>query len=195
MTLTLVAALLLPAQDPAKPTPEVEKAQKVLAEYLKGIPGAAAGRVTPLTADGLPETLPDHVLFAVNFPQFPVARVAPEPLKSSNVVAVPKKDGKPVPVTDTKELQAFFKANARDVKTAAEAGAAVRAWLRAAAELNQDGFYRFTVKDKVDGDAAAAAGEVTVDPAGGNKGGITARLTFKDGKLAAADTKVNLVPG
>ena len=51
------------------------------------------------------------------FPQYPVARVAPEPLKSSNVVAVPKKkDGKPVPITDVKELEKFFKENARPVK-------------------------------------------------------------------------------
>src|SRR5262249_13869735 len=34
-----------------------------------------------------------------------------------------------------------------------------------------------------------------VDPAGGNKGEVKATLTFKEGKLTAADTKVSLSPG
>ena len=105
-TPALLAALALAAtaaraDEPKSPTAdEVKAAQERLTEYLKGIKGAEAARVTPLTADGVGATFPDHVVFAVIFPQYPVARVAPAPLKSANVIAVPKKkDGKPVPVT------------------------------------------------------------------------------------------------
>ena len=177
---------------------DAKDAEAKLKEYLGTIKGAESGRVTTLTDDGVKETFPDHVLFAVMFPQYPVARVAPEPLNSSNVIAVPKKDGKAVPITDAKSLQAFFKASARPVKTAAEAEAAVAAWLRASAELNQDGFYKFTVKAdaaKAAGDTVTASGAAAVAPQGGNKGEITATLVFKDGKLSTDETKVNLIAG
>jgi hypothetical protein len=188
------------ADEPKGPSAEeVKAAQEKLTEYLKSIKGTEAARVAALTGDGIPATFPDHHLFTVMFPLYPVARVAPEPLSSSNVVAVPKKkDGKPVPITDLKKLEAFFKENARAVKTADETENATKAWLRAAAELNQDGFYKFTVK--VDeavkkGETITAAGAAPVDPQGGNKGEVKASLTFKEGKLATAETKVNLTPG
>jgi hypothetical protein len=188
------------ADEPQGPTAdEVKAAQENVTEYLKGIKGAEAARVAPLTVGGGGETFPDHVLFSVLFPLYPVARIAPEPLASANVVAVPKKkDGKPVPITDVKKLEAFFKENARPVKTAAEGEAAVKAWLRCAAELNQDGFYRFTLKTdapRAEGGTVTGSGTAPVDPQGGNKGEIKATLTFKDGKLATAETKANLTPG
>lgn len=169
-------------------------------EYLKGIKGAEAARVTPLAADGMKESFPDHNLFAVLFPLYPVARIAPEPLKHANVIAVPKKkDGKPVAITDAKELEKFVKENARPVKTAAEGEETIKAYLRAYAELHQDGFYKFTVKAddkaKVDGATVTGSGQAAVDPAGGNKGEIKGTLTFKDGKLATAETKVGITPG
>jgi hypothetical protein len=207
-TLSLLVALALATTltagplraDDAKPSDEeVKAAQARVADYLKTIPGAESGRVTALTGDGLPATFPDHIVFAVLFPQYPVARVAPPPLSSANVVAVPKKkDGKPVPVTNAKDLEKFFKEHARPVKTAAEAEEAVKAWLRVAAELNQDGFYKFTVKadkPKEESGALTASGEAPVNPQGGNKGEVKATLTFKDGKLTAADTKAKLSPG
>jgi hypothetical protein len=193
-TLALAAVLALVTGARA----DEKDADGKLKEYLAGINGAEFARVTPLAADGVKETFPDYQLFAVTFPQYPVARVAPEPLKSANVVAVPKKGGKPTPITGLKELEKFFKENARPVKTAAEGEQAAKAWLRAAAELNQDGFYKFTVKagpGKAVGDTITATGEAPVNPAGGNKGEVKAALTFKDGKLASADTKVNLKPG
>jgi hypothetical protein len=202
-TLALLAGLALSAgtagaQEP-KVSEDVKAAQERVAEYLKGIKGAEAARVTPLTADGVAETFPDHVLFAVLFPQYPIARVAPPPLSSSNVVAVPKnKDGKPVPITDVKVLEKFFKESAKAIKSADETGNATKAWLRCAAELNQDGFYKFSVKDGEavkKGETITTSGEAKVDPQGGNKGEVKATLTFKDGKLSAADTKANLTPG
>jgi hypothetical protein len=178
---------------------EVKAAQDRLMDFLKGLKGAETARVTALAADGVPATFPDHILFSVLFPQYPVARIAPEPLKSSNVVAVPKaKDGKPAAITDLKELEMFFKSHARAVKSETETYGAVEAWLRGAAELNQDGFYKFTVKAEsfaAADTAVQADGRAKVEPTGGNKGEITAKLSFKDGKLTAVDTKVALSPG
>ncbi len=203
--LSLFAALVLFAPalaDEPKKSPtddEVKVAQERLSEFLKGIKGAETGRVTALTADGIGATFPDHVIFGVLFPQYPVARIAPAPLKSANVVAVPKnKDAKPIAITEAKELEKFFKDNAHAVKTAAEGEAAIKAWLRCSAEMNQDGFYKFTVKadaPKVDGGTVSGSGEAPVEPQGGNKGEVKATLTFKDGKLAMAETKVDLKPG
>ena len=209
MSSIFVAALTLAtgsarADEPKPPTAdEVKEAQGRVSEYLKGIKGAEAARVTALSTTGTGgETFHDHILFSVLFPQYPVARVAPEPLKSSNVVAVPKKlDGKPVPLTDVKELGKFFKDHARPAKNGIQIRDAVTAWLRATSELNQDGFYKFTVKagevfkDKEKEGVDTCSGEAPVEPTGGNKGEIKATLTFKDGKLTAADTKVNLTPG
>jgi hypothetical protein len=195
-TLTVLAVLVLVTTARAD---DVKDAEGKLKDYLGTIKGAEAGRSAALTADGVKETFPDHVLFSVLFPRFPVARVVPEPLKPANVIAVPKKDGKPILVTDTKLLEKLFKENARPIKTAAEADEAIKAWLRAAAELNQDGFYKFTVKlddkTKTDGDTVSGSGQAPVDPQGGNKGEVKATLTFKEGKLASADTTVDLKPG
>jgi hypothetical protein len=204
-TLAIGAILMTSAgtafgEEPKGPTEaEVKAAQERLTEYLKGLKGGESARVTRLAADGVPATFPDHVFFAVIFPQFPVARIAPAPLKSSNVIAIPRaKDLKPVPITDLTDLELFMKSNARFVKTEVQVNAAMEAWLRAASELNQDGFYKFTVK--AEGYASAdslvmADGRARVDPAGGNKGEIKAKLTFREGRLTAAETKVTLSPG
>ena len=195
-TLALAAALTVAAPAAAD---DLKDAEAKLKDYLGGIEGSGAGRVTPLTADGVPETFPDFVLFSHVIPLYPVAREAPAPLKHANVIAVPKKkDGKPVLVTDLKGLEAFFKGNARPVKGGGEAEKAVAAWLRAASELSQDGYFKFTVKPgsvaKAD-DAITADGTSAVDPRNMDKGEIKATLTFKGGKLTSADTKVGISAG
>jgi hypothetical protein len=195
-TLALVAAFAL---TPAVHADDVKDAEGRLKEYLGGIKGSEAGRITALTADGVAETFPDHVLFSHVIPLYPVAREAPPPLKHANVIAVPKKkDAKPVLITDAKGLEKFFKESARPVKKAEEADEAVKAWLRASAELAQDGYFKFTVKagkGTASADAVTATGEAAVDPRNMDKGEIKATLTFKDGKLATNDTKVNVSAG
>lgn len=194
-TLALLAAL---AFVPAVRADDASDAEAKLKEYLATIKGSEAGRVTAL-ADGTKETFPDFVLFSHVIPQFPVAREAPAPLKHANVIAVPKKkDGKPILITDAKELEKFFKENARAVKKAEDSDEVAKAWLRASAELAQDGYFKFTVKagpGKAAGDTLTATGEALVDPRNMDKGEIKATLTFKDGKLATAETKVNVSAG
>jgi len=195
-TLALLAAITF---TPVAKADDVKDAEAKLKEYLKDIKGSEAGRVTALTADGVKETFPDHVLFSHVIPLYPVARETPPPLKHANVLAVPKKkDGKVILITDAKGLEKFFKENARPVKEPDEADAAVKAWLRATAELNQDGFFKFTVKagpGTAAGNTITATGEAPVDPRNMDKGEIKATLSFKDGKLASAETKVNITAG
>jgi hypothetical protein len=195
-TLALCALFLIL---PAARADDVKDAEAKLKDYLKEIKGAEAGRVTPLTADGVPETFPDFVLFSHVIPLYPVAREAPAPLKHANVIAVPKKgDGKPVLVTDAKQLEKFFKDNARPVKKLEEVEKATSAWLRTVAELSQDGFFKFTVKlgdGKGGDDSATMNGQAVVDPRNMDKGEIKATLKFKGGKLDTTDTKVNISAG
>ncbi len=193
-------ASMATAADPVSPTPaEIEAAQTRIGEYLKGFKGANAARVTALTSDGIGASFPDHVLFAVNFPLFPVARVPPEPLQSANVVAIPKKkDAKPILVTNLKALEEFFQGHLSAVSTTTTAKEAVSAWLRTSAELHQDGFYKFLVTPgvaKATDETITISGSAPVAPQNGDKGEIGATLTFKDGKLTATETKVNLIPG
>src|SRR5262245_23688769 len=172
-TLALVAAFALA---PAARADDVKDAEARLKEYLNGIKGSEAGRVTALTADGEPATFPDHILFSHVIPLYPVAREAPPPLKHANVIAIPKKkDAKPILITDTKGLEKFFQENARPVKKTEEGDEAAKAWVRATAELSQDGFFKFTVKatpGKAVNGTITATGEAAVDPRNMDKGEI-----------------------
>lgn len=194
-TLAVVAVLVLV---PAVRADDVSDAEAKLKEYLGAIKGSEAGRVTAL-ADGTRETFPDFVLFSHVIPQYPLAREAPAPLKSANVIAVPKKkDGKPVLITDTKELEKFFKEHARPVTKGSEGQDTVAAWLRASAELAQDGYFKFAVKAgtvSTTDDITTASGTATVDPRNMDKGEIKATLKFKAGKLTNNETKVNVSAG
>ncbi|MBM3983073.1 MAG: hypothetical protein FJ304_22935 [Planctomycetes bacterium] len=194
-SLAVAAALVLV---PSVRADDVSDAETKLKEYLGAIKGSEAGRVTAL-ADGTRETFPDFVLFSHVIPQYPVAREAPAPLKNTNVIAVPKKkDAKPVLITDAAELEKFFKAHARPVTKGSEGQATATAWLRASAELAQDGYFKFAVKagtTSTADDKTTASGTATVDPQNMDKGEIKATLTFKAGKLASAETKSSVSAG
>ena len=69
-TLTLLAVLVIV---PAVRADDAADADAKVKEYLKGIKGAEAARVTPLTGDGMKEAFPDHTLFGVLFPLYPIA--------------------------------------------------------------------------------------------------------------------------
>jgi hypothetical protein len=193
----LSAGSFASAQEPKTPSdPAAQQAR--IAEYLKGLDGAPTARIGAQVGDGLAATFPDHTIFSVLFPQFPVGRIPPPPLKSSNLFAVPKKDGKVIPLTTIKEWDQFFQAHHRAIKSAEDASAATTAYLRGVAELNQDGFFKFTVKaemPKLEGGTGLASGQATVDPQGGNKGEVKTTVNFKDGRFASAETKVTLSAG
>ncbi|MCS6865251.1 MAG: hypothetical protein RMJ56_16500 [Gemmataceae bacterium] len=194
----IIASVALGGTAPLRADDGVD-AQTQLKNYLRGISGSEAGRSHPLTGEGIPETFPDYALFSHIFPLYPVARPAPEPLKSTNIIAIPKAKGqKPILITDTKELEKFFQQHARSVKKATEADEATTAWLRAVAELHQDGYFQFTIQSqgtKVEGVKMISTGEARVDPRNMDKGQITAQLTFQEGRLMTVETKVNISAG
>jgi hypothetical protein len=135
----------------------------------------------------------------VIFRQYPVARLAPEPLKSGNVFVVKRE--KVEPVSDVKALERFFADNLHPVKDESAARAAAEAWLRLSEELHQDGFYHFGIPDRdltasKEKDGWQASGKAVVELKGGNSGEIQATLTFDaDGKLTRADETAKLKAG
>jgi hypothetical protein len=171
------------------------KVTKVEVNSTSDAKKAAEGKFVSYYKDeSLEKALPEHVFFHVLFRQYPVGRRPPEGLKASNVFAVDK-EGKVKVLTDTKELEEVFKADV-SAKTEDQLKDAARAWLRLAQEFTQDGFYKFRLMDdstKVSGDKKTVTGKVVVMQ-GGN-GEIDATLTFDGGKLAKAETQVNVKPG
>jgi hypothetical protein len=168
------------------------KAEKAVKEFLAE--KKIETPVTPITDEGLAKAFPDAHFFAVVFRQYPVARIAPEPLKSQNVFVVPK-DGKMVHLTDTKGLEKFFKENLKAVKDADEAKQAAGAWLTLTQTFQQDGFFKFAVpKDDLKGTKEKAGGKVVVTQ--GGKGELAVTLAFDDkGKLAKVAEENGIKPG
>src|SRR5579872_3577014 len=137
---------------------EQAKAEKTVKDFLAEKKIEAP--VTPITDEALAKAFPDDHFIAVVFRQYPVARIAPEPLKSQNVFVVPR-DGKIVHLTDTKGLEKFFKDNLKAVEDDDAAKQAARAWLTLTQTFQQDGFFKFAVpKDDLKGTKEKASGKV-----------------------------------
>jgi hypothetical protein len=160
---------------------------------------AAHANVEPLAGGALPKLFPAYDCYAVTFRQFPVARIMPEPLKASNVFAVPHAEGKPLIINSIQGLRDFFRDKLPPVRAADRAREATQAWLEAATTLHQDGFYRFTI----DGDSIQTRSvEGRIEATGraiamrGGNGSITATFTFdKEGKLYSGTDSADLHPG
>jgi hypothetical protein len=203
LVVACAVALNPPSNAAAAPNDaDLKAAAEKVGEYLKGINGQDRARVTSIKDDLVPNLFPKHVFIAVLYPQFPVGRPAPEPLKVANIVAVPTGDGKVLPISDIKELEKFFK-EAAPRKAKGETDI-LKAWLRLSSELAQDGFYRFKEPQGLGGSGKASSdgsseaqvdGAIAVEPVGGNKGEITASIHFKNGVIEKIDHKVNLSPG
>lgn len=202
MTLSVSAALLLAA--PQEPEPagkklsrqQADKALKAFAEK----DGAGGGQPAALTDAALGKAVPTHHFALLLFRQFPVGRMPPKGLKVANVLAVGP-DGKVQALTDDKELEKFFKAQARGVSTTDDQiKDLARAYLVLAAELRQDGFYSFSPQaDSLKVEATAAGGKAGVGKAvvmrGGN-GTVAVKVSVtKAGVFAAAVVEASLRPG
>jgi hypothetical protein len=202
---TLLGAALLAGAVEAAPRPEQKKltpeevatAEKAAREHLTKLKGGA-GTLQHIPDEPLGRALPRWAFFSVLFRQYPVARLAPPGLKSSNVFAV-SADGKVLVLTGAGELEKFFKANLPPAKADDQFKDAARAWLRLSQQFRQDGFYQFQLMDDSTQVAPAGAGKEVrgkvVAMKGGN-GAIEATLTFDaDGKLARAAEGGQLKPG
>jgi hypothetical protein len=159
--------------------PVVADAERTVKEQLEKL-NAGAGRVHPIKDEGVSRSFPNHDFVAVIFPQFPVARLAPAPLKGSNIYAVTK-DDKLTLVNDQEGLDKFFRA-ARVGEGEVALKNVVRAWLTLSAELHQDGFYKFKVEeDSLKVEQGKASGKIVV--AQGGNGELRVSLTVKDGEV------------
>lgn len=200
----LVALLLAgvarsaPAPRPAKPTPEeIAVAKKAVEGHLATLKGEGAN-VQLIASDPLFKTLPAAQFFSVLFRQYPVARLAPEGLSSSNVFAVGA-DGKITVMTDAKSLEKYFRAHGDAAKTEAAQKDAARAWLQLSQQFHQDGFYEFELMDdstKVSEKKGEAVAQAKVVAMRGGNGDIEAALTFDSaGKLFKVEETAKLRPG
>jgi hypothetical protein len=147
-------------------------------------------RLVPITDKTLTHTFPEHRFFVARFQQYPVARVAPAPLKAQNLFAVTT-EGKVSHLTDTRALEKFFRDVLKPVTDEASAKDSAGAWLHLTEEFKQDGFFEFAIPKeslrpaRSDG-AWRASGKVVV--ARGGKGEINASLSFTGtGKLTKVD--------
>jgi hypothetical protein len=177
---------------------EIEQAQRHVEGALARLQGTG-GKVQPITPEPVIKTFPTYVFFSVVFRQGPVVRDLPAPLQSGNVYAVPRdKDGPLHLLTDTRGLEAFFRATLGPIQDDDTAKDVARTWLYLAPVISQDGFYQFVLQEdslkiiaKTPG--RQVSGKVVV-MAGGN-GEIAATLTFDQaGKLVNVAQTGNLKP-
>lgn len=170
---------------------DATKAEKIVKEELEKLK-VDSNRAKLIKSEALERTFSGQSFFAVIFPQFPVGRAVPEPLKPSNLYVV-SAEGKPLLINDAEELRKFFRAARFEDKEAAMKDA-VRAYLQLVPELHQDGFYKFKLdEDSIKKADGGASGRVVVDE--GGKGDITVTLTFKDGKITAVQENVQIQRG
>ena len=181
--------------------PAVDSANDAEASIREQFPvlrGQGMPPLVPLTDEILGRSFPNQRFFLLRFRPFPVARMAPKPLKASNLFAVTK-DGKVRYLTDTKGLEDLFRADMSRVTNAGIGEDAVRAWLRLSEEFKQDGFFKFSApQDSLavqrSNEGWTASGKAVVTQ--GGKGQIAADLTFtENGKLTKVDETNTVKPG
>jgi hypothetical protein len=154
--------------------------------------------LVPLIERSLTRTFPEHRFLVLRFRQYPLARMPPKPLAANNLFAVDQ-NGRVSHLTETKELENFFRAAMSRVAGVESAKEAVKAWLRLSEEFKQDGFFEFSIPEDTLAARAlpegwSASGRVGVTQ--GGKGEIVADLTFAaDGKLVNVDEKSTVKPG
>lgn len=136
LSLTMIGAVQAepPAQDSRK-----EALGKFLAE--KKVTGVALEDMQELTDVALAKIFPTNRFYLLRFPIYPVARLAPEQLKTVNIFAV-SQDGKVKLIVSTDELFDLFKS---DAEKAAPVHI-ITAWGLLAKEFSEDGFYRLKLR-------------------------------------------------
>jgi hypothetical protein len=199
------APLAVPADEPS-PEPgkkklskeDVEKAEKAAKAHLEKLKGSH-GKLTYIEDPALGRVLPGHAFFGVLFRQFPVGRVPPPGLGTSNVFVV-NPAGKVEVLATPKQLENFYKDQLMPAKTEARMKDSARAYLRLLEEVRQDGFYKFKLDDdstkvmenKAGGKVARAVATVMA----GGSGKIDARLIFnRRGKLTGVSEDSKITPG
>jgi hypothetical protein len=165
------------ADEQKKPSADdIKKATELVDKQMADLK-AAGGMIAVFTDEPLLKVFPSQLFVGVRFRQGPVARRVPEGLNPFNLFVV--KDGKVEHVKDG--LEKYFKASLPAVKDDALAKEVVRAYLRLAQELKNDGFYQFKLMDDSTKVMTEKIGRKTtglVMAAEGGNGNITVVLDF-----------------
>ncbi|HOX04931.1 MAG TPA: hypothetical protein PK280_00905 [Planctomycetota bacterium] len=195
---------------PAKAGPAKDAVQAWLKDNVKG--GVELPELAESADPAVKAAFPNHQFLTMRFAQFPVARMAPEPLGTANLFAVAEagKDGKRevTLMKSAADLQGFC-AKALRAKDKDAARAAAHGYCLLRKELAQDGFFKFDIKPaefevtekdgsitvraalKVDGGAAGGPAKMR------NSGSIDALVGFegKDGVFRLVEESENLRAG
>ena len=199
--LAVLAAGLAVAEEARQGGAAPANTRESLEKKLATLPGAEGGLIISVMTESVARAFPGYVFYVLRFPQYPVARIAPEPLRANNLFVV-RPDGSVDHITDAASLGAFFRSALAPVTATAELANAAKAWLRLVQEFHQDGFLQFLIPDdSVEITPAASGGQqvrgkAIVEPRGGNQGEIVASLTFDQaGRLVSASETADIKRG
>ena len=195
---TRLDAVRATAEDQKPGTEDTTRAEEFVRKQFPVLRTPGMPPVVPIAEKMVARIFPEYRFFVLGFRQYPVAQVAPEPLKTRNLFVVAK-DGNVQHLTDPKGLEKFFRAGLTAVTDETSAKHSAEAWLRLAEEFTQDGFFKFSIPQDAlmavrSKGAWKASGKVVV--AQGGKGEITADLTFTEaGKLTKVEETNTVKPG
>jgi len=202
LALALALAVLARAADDVEPKPtkltkdQLEKAEAAVKKHVEDAK-ASNGKLARIVDDPLDKALPSFAVFSLTFRQYPVARALPDGFQAANLIVV-SKDNKPKVISSQKDLQKFFQSNLPASTSDDKLKDYARAYVRAAQELHQDGFFTFKLEDdstNVEGQDKKVARAKVVVMQGGN-GTLEAALEFdKAGKLVSIDETNKIRPG
>lgn len=171
-----------------------------LGRWLKNLNGSQGGLIVSIDDASVGKALPSKLFYVLQYRQYPVAQVLPEPLSYNNLLAV-MPDGKVLLLADINALETLFRSSLAPVKGKAGAAMALKAWLRLTQEFNQDGSYEFSIPDnaveiRADRNGISASGKAVVAAASGNRGEIKVQLIFDPaGTLTKVIENAHVIPG
>src|SRR3954465_274073 len=150
LVITALLSLAAYAEEKGEARPD---ARQTVQDYLNSLDGVKLGKrlqILPLQSDDVRKIFDQCEFLLLRFPRYPVEVVPMEPLRVNNLFGVCA--GKVTRISDDNELRNFFLEHfVKSVDTDIRA-AGVRAWLRLAQELHQDGFLQFETPSIISGD-------------------------------------------
>jgi hypothetical protein len=187
-----------PQEQTRKPTSvDTKKAEDVVRDQFPVLRKQSMPSLVPVSDETLRRIFPEYQILVLGFRQYPIAQVAPEPLKTRNLFAV--KNGKVQHLTDTKSLEEFLRHTLGSITDERMVKGSAEAWLRLSQEFKQDGFFKFSIPKE---SLAAVRSKSGWQESGkaivmqGGKGEIHATLTFDEaGKLKKVDETNTVKPG
>lgn len=165
-----------------------------------GPPFLQSGQLLYVRSEALQKIFSDRLFYVLRFRMWPVGFDIPAPMKSNNLFVVDSR-GKLELITDSAQLKLLFQSRAGKVKDMEAAKLALKSWLGLSCELNQDGFFNYSIDDtaidaRLVGNGIVAHGKAVIQPRGGDEGYLAATLTFdSEGKLESSDEKREVKAG